>query len=68
MKFIPFIDKSRAVDFTTSTTLARLLQQEYKINPAPPQFSAKGIMNAIGEALEEENVVLVGLLINTILN
>ena len=29
MKFIPFIDKTKAVDFTAATTLARRLNDDF---------------------------------------
>ncbi len=60
LRFIPFIDKTRAVDFSTSTTLARILDTEFKISPAPPQFTVKSLLDALGEALENENVIVVG--------
>lgn len=60
MRFIPFIDKTRAVDFTTATTLARKLNDDFKVSPAPPQYDIKSLVSALSQALEEENVVVIG--------
>ena len=60
MKFIPFIDKTKAVDFTAPTTLARRLNEDFKVNPAPPQYSVKSLIAALSAALDEENVVVIG--------
>jgi len=60
MKFIPFIDKTKAVDFTAATTLARRLNEDFKVNPAPPQYSVKSLIAALSAALDEENVVVIG--------
>ena len=60
MRFIPFIDKTKAVDFTAATTLARRLNEDFKVSPAPPQYSVKSLIAALSEALDEENVVVVG--------
>lgn len=60
MRFIPFIDKTKAVDFTAATTLARRLNEDFKVNPAPPQYSVKSLISALSGALDEENVVVIG--------
>lgn len=60
MKFIPFIDKTKAVDFTAATTLARRLNDDFKINPAPPQYTVKTLVAALSQALDEENIVVIG--------
>lgn len=60
MRFIPFIDKSKAIDFTAATTLARRLNDDFKVSPAPPQYDVKSLISAVSQALDEENVVLIG--------
>ena len=60
MRFIPFIDKTKAVDFTAATTLARRLSDDFKISPAPPQYTVKSLISALSGALDEENVVVIG--------
>ena len=60
MRFIPFIDKSKAVDFTAATTLARRLNEDFKVSPAPPQYTVKGLISALSGALDEENVIVIG--------
>lgn len=60
MRFIPFIDKTRSVDFTTATTLARRLSDDFKVSPAPPQYDVKSLISALSQGLEEENVVVIG--------
>ena len=51
MKFIPFIDKTKAVDFTAATTLARRLNDDFKVSPAPPQYTVKSLIAALSAAL-----------------
>ena len=60
MKFIPFIDKTKAVDFTAATTLARRLNDDFKVSPAPPQYTVKSLIAALSAALDEENVIVIG--------
>ena len=60
MKFIPFIDKTKAVDFTAATTLARRLNEDFKVNPALPQYTVKNLIASFSAALDEENVVVIG--------
>ena len=60
MKFIPFIDKTKAVDFTVATTLARRLNDDFKVSPAPPQYTVKSLIAALSAALDEENVIVIG--------
>lgn len=60
MRFVPFIDKTKAIDFTAATTLARRLNDDFKITPAPPQYEVKSVISCISQALNEENVVLIG--------
>lgn len=60
MKFIPFIDKTKAVDFTAATTLARRLNEDFKVSPAPPQYTVKSLIAALSAALDEENVIVIG--------
>ena len=60
MRFIPFIDKTKAVDFTAATTLARRLNEDFKVTPAPPQYSVKSLIAALSQALDEENIVVIG--------
>lgn len=59
MKFIPFIDKTKAVDFTAATTLARRLNNDFKVNPAPPQYTVKSLIAALSAALDEENIIVI---------
>ena len=60
MKFIPFIDKTKAVDFTAATTLARRLNDDFKVSPAPPQYTVKSLIAALSAAVDEENVIVIG--------
>ena len=60
MRFIPFIDKTKAVDFTAATTLARRLNDDFKLSPAPPQYDVKSLVSAVSQALDEENIVVIG--------
>ena len=60
MRFIPFIDKTKAIDFTAATTLARRLNEDFKVSPAPPQYTVKSLISALSGALDEENVVVIG--------
>ena len=60
MRFIPFIDKTKAVDFTAATTLARRLNEDFKVSPAPPQYTVKSLIAALSQALDEENIVVIG--------
>ena len=60
MKFIPFIKKNRAVDYTAATELARTLADSFRLSPGAPQWEIKGLIANLGETLKTESTVVIG--------